>query len=45
MLELVGFDAGPCRWFVKLESANPGGSIKDRIALFDDSPRRSRTDR
>ena len=32
MLELVGFDAGPCRLFVKLESANPGGSIKDRIA-------------
>ena len=33
MLELHGFDAGPCRLFVKLESANPGGSIKDRIAL------------
>jgi cystathionine beta-synthase len=32
MLELTGFDAGPCRLFVKLESANPGGSIKDRIA-------------
>lgn len=32
MLELVGFDTGPCRLFVKLESANPGGSIKDRIA-------------
>jgi len=32
MLELAGFDTGPCRLFVKLESANPGGSIKDRIA-------------
>ena len=27
------FDTGPCRLFIKLESANPGGSIKDRIAL------------
>ena len=25
------FDTGPCRLFVKLESQNPGGSIKDRI--------------
>ena len=33
MLELHGFDTGPCRLFTKLESANPGGSIKDRIAL------------
>ena len=32
MVELQGFDTGPCRLFVKLESANPGGSIKDRIA-------------
>jgi cystathionine beta-synthase len=32
MVELTGFDTGPCRLFVKLESANPGGSIKDRIA-------------
>jgi len=32
MIELTGFDTGPCRLFVKLESANPGGSIKDRIA-------------
>ncbi|WP_337185511.1 cystathionine beta-synthase [Phenylobacterium sp.] len=32
MVELSGFDTGPCRLFVKLESANPGGSIKDRIA-------------
>jgi cystathionine beta-synthase len=32
MVELSGFDTGPCRLFAKLESANPGGSIKDRIA-------------
>src|SRR5258705_13429797 len=33
VLELTGlFDTGPCRLFTKLESANPGGSIKDRIA-------------
>lgn len=32
MLELGGFDTGPCRLFLKLESSNPGGSIKDRIA-------------
>ena len=31
MLELTRFDVGPCRLFVKLESQNPGGSIKDRI--------------
>jgi cystathionine beta-synthase len=33
MLELHGFDTGLCRLFVKLENTNPGGSIKDRIAL------------
>ena len=34
MIEVTSaFDTGPCRLFVKLESANPGGSIKDRIAL------------
>jgi cystathionine beta-synthase len=32
MVELTGFETGLCRLFVKLESANPGGSIKDRIA-------------
>jgi cystathionine beta-synthase len=31
LIELHSFDAGPCRLFVKLESQNPGGSIKDRI--------------
>jgi cystathionine beta-synthase len=32
MVELKKFDTGPCRLFIKLESQNPGGSIKDRIA-------------
>ena len=34
MVELKRFDTGRCRLFVKLESQNPGGSIKDRIGLF-----------
>ena len=33
MVELKGFDTGPCRLFLKLENENPGGSIKDRIAV------------
>jgi len=42
VLELIGetpivqaqrLDAGPCEVYFKLESANPGGSIKDRIGL------------
>ncbi len=33
MLEITTFETGPCRLFVKLESQNPGGSIKDRVAL------------
>jgi cystathionine beta-synthase len=42
VLELIGrtpmvkaqrLDTGPCELFLKLESANPGGSIKDRIGL------------
>ena len=33
MVELTRFDTGSSRLFVKLESQNPGGSIKDRIAL------------
>ncbi|MCI0363793.1 MAG: pyridoxal-phosphate dependent enzyme [Phycisphaerales bacterium] len=33
MLELRKMDAGKCRLFVKMESANPGNSIKDRIAV------------
>jgi len=31
LVELRGFDTGPCRLLAKLESHNPGGSIKDRI--------------
>lgn len=33
MLELRRIDTGPCRLFVKMESMNPGNSIKDRIAI------------
>ncbi len=33
LVELKKLDRGPCRLFVKLENQNPGGSIKDRIAL------------
>ena len=33
MLKLNAFDTGPCELFVKLESHNPGGSIKDRVGL------------
>ena len=33
MVEVTRLDTGPCRLFLKLEAQNPGGSIKDRIAL------------
>jgi len=42
VLDLIGntpivrinhLDTGPCELFIKLESQNPGGSIKDRIGL------------
>ena len=33
MVEATRLDTGPCRLFLKLENQNPGGSIKDRIAL------------
>src|SRR5213595_1362156 len=33
LVVLTRLDTGCCRLFVKLESQNPGGSIKDRIAL------------
>jgi cystathionine beta-synthase len=31
LVETTRMDVGPCRLFLKLESQNPGGSIKDRI--------------
>ena len=31
MIEISRMDTGACRLFLKLESENPGGSIKDRI--------------
>lgn len=43
VLDLIGntpavkvrqFDTGPCELYLKLESSNPGGSIKDRIGLY-----------
>lgn len=33
ILKIKSLDTGPCDLFVKLESGNPGGSIKDRIGL------------
>ena len=33
LVEVTQFDTGQCRLFLKLENQNPGGSIKDRIAL------------
>ena len=32
LVEVTRIDTGPCRLFLKLESANPSGSIKDRPA-------------
>ena len=32
LVEVIRLDRGPCRLFLKLESANPSGSIKDRPA-------------
>ena len=33
LIEVTRLDTGPCTLFLKLESQNPGGSIKDRIGL------------
>lgn len=33
LVRVQNLDTGPCELFLKLESQNPGGSIKDRIAL------------
>lgn len=34
LIEVTRIDTGPCQLFLKLESQNPGGSIKDRIGLW-----------
>ena len=33
LVRVSGLDTGPCQLWLKLESQNPGGSIKDRIAV------------
>src|SRR4051794_26776197 len=33
LVKVESLDTGPCELFLKLESQNPGGSIKDRIGL------------
>ena len=33
LVEVRRMEIGPCRLFLKLENQNPGGSIKDRVAL------------
>jgi cystathionine beta-synthase len=33
LVQVTRFDTGPCTLFLKLESQNPGGSIKDRIGV------------
>ncbi len=33
LVKISHIDTGPCELFLKLESQNPGGSVKDRIAL------------
>lgn len=33
LVRVTRFDTGPCELFLKLESQNPGGSIKDRIGM------------
>ena len=34
LVEIKNIDTGLCRLFVKMESDNPGGSIKDRVASY-----------
>ncbi|MGK7396303.1 MAG: pyridoxal-phosphate dependent enzyme [Candidatus Cyclobacteriaceae bacterium M3_2C_046] len=34
LVKVNHFNAGPCDLYLKLENQNPGGSIKDRIALY-----------
>src|SRR5580698_8981376 len=33
LVRLTAFETGPCELYLKLESQNPGGSIKDRMAV------------
>lgn len=33
LVQVTRIDTGPCQLFLKLESQNPGGSIKDRVGL------------
>jgi cystathionine beta-synthase len=33
LVQLTGFETGMCELYLKLESQNPGGSIKDRMAV------------
>jgi len=33
LVQVTRLDTGPCTLFLKLESQNPGGSIKDRVGL------------
>lgn len=33
LVRLTAFDTGACELYLKLESQNPGGSIKDRVAV------------
>src|SRR6185436_3619969 len=33
MVQVTRLDTGPCTLFLKLESQNPGGAIKDRIGM------------
>lgn len=42
LLRLSKLDTGPCELLLKLENQNPGGSIKDRVALsmIEDAERR-----
>lgn len=34
IVKIAKFDTGLCELYVKMESMNPGGSIKDRIAVY-----------
>jgi cystathionine beta-synthase len=33
LVQVKTFDTGHCNLFLKMESMNPGSSIKDRVAL------------